>query len=112
MIRLIQNLSVLVFLSGIILLVYYVTKTNNNCPSSKIKYKFLPRSFEKEQEDLPRPSNVFSDMFKLPSTWIGYSDINQESDENKDTESNVDKKSGTIDVKPAGSDNNSFAPVE
>lgn len=84
MIRLIQNLSVLVFISGIILLVYYINKTKMKCPPNKIKYKYLPRSFEQEQEDLPRPSNVFSEMFKLPSTWIGYSEINQEKEDNSD----------------------------
>ena len=102
MFRLIQNLSVLVFLSGIIMLVYYMAKTQNECPPSKIKYKFLPRSFEKEQEDLPRPSNVFSDMFKIPSTWIGYTNI--DSEENKDTDSG--------EIKPAGSDDIKFAKVE
>ena len=62
------------------MLVYYINKTKLTCPPNKIKYKYLPRSFEQEQDELPRPSNVFSDMFKLPSTWIGYSDINQEED--------------------------------
>ena len=107
MIRLIQNLSVLVFLTGIILLIYYVSKTKLNCPPNLVKYKFLHRIFEQEQENLPRPSNVFSDMFKLPSTWIGYSNINPEEDSNNDSNNN----DSSLNIEPANSQN-LFASIE
>lgn len=69
MLKLIQNLSILITLAGIMLFVYYYSKINNKCPPQKVKYKYIPRDFESQQENNPSVSNVFSNMFNLPSTW-------------------------------------------
>ena len=44
-----NSLVLLLFLIGIILITIGYTKSTDNCPVSKIQYKFIPRSSYEEQ---------------------------------------------------------------
>ena len=37
--------------------------------SPRIEYRFIPRTFEEDQEDLPSQLDVFGDMFYGPNPW-------------------------------------------
>lgn len=55
---------------GIILVSVNLTQMYFSCPPTKILYRFIPRTF-KEEQDSPVPvSEIFEDMFKLPSPWV------------------------------------------
>jgi hypothetical protein len=52
----------LLFLGTIFISVGYV-KTNMKCPPPLVKYKYLPMSFEQEQNNIEPVSKIFSKMF-------------------------------------------------
>jgi len=55
---------------GIILIVINITSSNKMCPKSQIIYKYLPRTFDQEQDDPIYVSDVFADMFSQSSVWV------------------------------------------
>lgn len=55
---------------GIIFIITDVIHTNYSC-DEKVIYRYIPRTFEEEQEEQPYPSDIFEAMFTQPSTWIG-----------------------------------------
>ncbi len=62
---------VLLLFSGILFITYEVTKTakcQNNAP--KIEYRYIPRTFEEEQNEPVYVSDIFETMFSQPSPWI------------------------------------------
>lgn len=52
----------LLFLGTIFISVGYV-KTNMMCPPPLVKYKYIPSTFEQEQNNLEPVSKIFSKMF-------------------------------------------------
>lgn len=40
------------------------------CPPPKIVYKYIPRTFQEEQEDPAKVSEIFDKMFNESSPWI------------------------------------------
>ena len=59
----------LMFLGVIFIVVGYVNQIKK-CPPPKIEYRFIPRTFDEEQENQALVSEIFKDMFEQPSTWI------------------------------------------
>jgi len=49
------------FIIGIYFIVIYVSKIQ--CPPARVEYRFLPRTFEEQQNDPALVSRTFSDMF-------------------------------------------------
>lgn len=39
------------------------------CPPPKVVYRYLPKTFEQEQDSAPLPSTVFKKMFEQPDSW-------------------------------------------
>jgi hypothetical protein len=58
------------FLAGIIFLVVGYVNQIKKCPPPKIEYRFIPRTFEEEQNNPVLVSQLFNDMFSEPSTWV------------------------------------------
>lgn len=58
------------FLAGIIFLVVGYVNQIKKCPPPKIEYRFIPRTFEEEQNNPVLVSQLFRDMFEEPSTWV------------------------------------------
>lgn len=56
------NLS-LVLLTCIFLLIIYYHKYKEQCPPAKTIYKFIPRTFEEEQQSPVKVSDIFANMF-------------------------------------------------
>ena len=42
-----------------------------NSGQEKIIYRYIPRTFEEEQEDPVAISDIFETMFSQPSPWVG-----------------------------------------
>lgn len=61
---------ILCFVIGLIFMTIELTKMINKCPPPTIVYKYVPRTFEEEQNEPVFPSEIFKKMFKNPSPWI------------------------------------------
>jgi len=67
-----KALIVLMVFLGIMLLVVDVVRINTGLYRKKprVIYRYIPRTFEEEQEDPLMVSDVFETMFSQPSPWI------------------------------------------
>jgi hypothetical protein len=67
--------SIIVILSfvGIIAIVIGYINQIKQCPPPKVEYRYIPRTFEDEQNDPVKVSKIFRDMFEKPTPWLdGY----------------------------------------
>lgn len=60
----------LFLICGIILIVIEVTRVDRECPKQKIIYRYVPRTFNEEQNEPVYPSQIFQSMFTQPTAWI------------------------------------------
>lgn len=62
----------LVLFVGILLLVVEIVKINAGLVKQepRVIYRYIPRTFEEEQEDPIAVSDIFETMFSQPSPWI------------------------------------------
>ena len=67
-----MNIYILIILClGIMfMLCGYSNRNNNNKQHTKIIYRYVPRTFEEEQEDRASIDQMFSKMFNRPSVWV------------------------------------------
>jgi hypothetical protein len=72
-----RSIVILFLLVGIILLAIGYIKSNQSCPPPVVEFRYIPRTFEQEQ-DAPTPLlSIFGKMFKDDSAWTqtqGYAD--------------------------------------
>jgi hypothetical protein len=61
---------VLLLFFGIILIIIDITKNITHKRQDKIIYRYIPRTFDEEQNDPTNVSDIFQTMFSLPSPWI------------------------------------------
>lgn len=59
----------LVFL-GILCIAIAITRNQQSCPPPQIVHKYIPRTFEEEQDDPVYVSDIFATMFSQPSPWM------------------------------------------
>ena len=57
---------------GILLITIGIMKNNNSvqCPTAQIIYRYIPRSFEEEQEEPVSVSDIFKSMFVNEDPWV------------------------------------------
>lgn len=60
---------ILTFIGILAVTVGYVNQIKK-CPPPKVEYRYIPRTFEEEQENPPKVSELFNTMFSQPSPWI------------------------------------------
>jgi len=72
-----KSIVILFMFIGVVLVVVGYVNSNQNCPPPIVEYKYVPRTFEEEQ-NLPRPLlSIFGKMFNEDSAWMqtqGYAD--------------------------------------
>lgn len=79
---LINGILLLLLMLGIILIIVEITRVDRNCPKQKIIYRYIPRTFEEEQNEPVYPSQIFNSMFTAPSQWVrGISDYDYRKNE-------------------------------
>ena len=67
-----KGIILLTFFFGILFIAVGVTKMKMEPKEdySKIIYRYIPRTFEEEQQFPPPVSDVFETMFSQPSPWV------------------------------------------
>lgn len=66
-----KGIIMLLIFIGLSLIVINSFKINSTqCPPQQIVYKYIPRTFEEEQEEPVYPSDIFKTMFTQQSPWI------------------------------------------
>jgi len=63
-------LLMLLFIGTLMITVGYINQ-KHKCPQCKVEYRYIPRTFEQDQDNPVRTSQLFADMFNEPSPWIG-----------------------------------------
>jgi hypothetical protein len=75
--RIMKSFVFLLLFIGVILVVSGYIKSDQQCPPSTVEYRYVPQTFEQEQ-DLDKPVlSIFGKMFKDNSAWVqanGYAD--------------------------------------
>ena len=67
-----KSFVLILFIIGLIFIAVGYTENYKNCPSPKIEYRFIPRSFYEEQISSTNLKSLYSDIFNEPSTWSAY----------------------------------------
>jgi hypothetical protein len=67
-----NNILLLLIYFIIILIIIEIVKLNTltKCPKPIIEYKYVPRTFEEEQEEPVIIQDLFSNMFNRSSPWM------------------------------------------
>lgn len=67
-----KHRSLLLFLLfvGLLLMIIEIMKSMNKCKPHKIIHRYVPRTFEEDQENPVMVSEIFKTMFSQPSPWI------------------------------------------
>lgn len=55
---------------GIICITINLTKLNTNIPTTKIVYKYIPKTFDEEQREQPYVTDLFKTMFTDQTPWV------------------------------------------
>jgi hypothetical protein len=62
----------LLFVGTVSIIIGYVNQLKQ-CPPPKVEYRYIPRTFEEEQNDPVKVSQLFRNMFEEPTPWLaGY----------------------------------------
>jgi hypothetical protein len=55
---------------GTVLITIELTYAQCTCPPPKIIYRYVPRTFDEEQDEPVYPTDIFKAMFTQPSAWM------------------------------------------
>jgi hypothetical protein len=64
------NIGILLFI-GFMLVVIGVINSRPPCPPPVIEYRFIPRTFQEEQENPVSVKDTFEPLFNKSEPWIG-----------------------------------------
>lgn len=62
-------ITLLAFVGLLMLAVGYINQTKQ-CPAPRIEYRYLPRTFEEEQDNPVKVSQIFRHMFEAETPWL------------------------------------------
>lgn len=65
-----KSLVITIIFIGILLMTVSIVQTTQKCPQDKIIYRYLPRTFEEEQDEPAYVSDIFNTMFTQDSPWV------------------------------------------
>jgi len=65
-----KNIIIFLLFIGSVLIIIGLTKRETACPKQKVVYKYIPRTFEEQQDEPVFVSDIFQTMFSQPSPWI------------------------------------------
>ena len=64
-----KGVLILFLIFGIILVIIELVRVDRQCPKQKIIYRYIPRTFEEEQNSPIPVTELFADLFNQPDTW-------------------------------------------
>jgi|TARA_Y100000813_G_C24003462_1_gene276964 hypothetical protein len=77
-----KNILILLIFFGILLIAIELAKDQTNNNDVQIEYRYIPQSFEEEQDNPVYVSDVFKKMFNNNSPWVSsLMDIDREKKE-------------------------------
>ena len=77
-----KNILILLIFLGILLIAIELAKDQTNNNDVQIEYRYIPQSFEEEQDNPVYVSDVFKKMFNNNSPWVSsLMDIDREKKE-------------------------------
>lgn len=59
-----------ILMIGVFFIVIGYVKQTKECPADKVEYRFIPRTFQEDQDNPTRVSELFDSMFREPTPWI------------------------------------------
>ena len=65
-----KSIIVLLTFIGIVAIIIGYINQIAQCPPPKVEYRYIPRTFEDEQNDPVKVSKLFRNMFEEPSVWV------------------------------------------
>jgi len=65
-----KHLMVIFIFIGILFITINIIKADQKCQESKIIYRYIPRTFEEEQDEPVLVSDIFKTMFTQQSPWV------------------------------------------
>jgi hypothetical protein len=65
-----KTIIILVIFVGIIFMTISLVKNDQQCPVQQTIYKYIPRTFEEEQNEPVYVTDIFSTMFSQQSPWV------------------------------------------
>ena len=65
-----KSIIVLLIFVGILCISIGVVKNQQECPSAQTIYKYIPRTFDEEQDEPVYVSDIYATMFSQQSPWI------------------------------------------
>jgi hypothetical protein len=65
-----NNILIILMIVGLVCAVVSLTKELSTQPEQIIEYKYIPRTFQEEQDNPVYVSDIFKDMFDKPSPWV------------------------------------------
>jgi hypothetical protein len=65
-----KGLIILILFIGTIAIVVGYVNQIKQCPPPKIEYRYIPRRFDEEQNDPPKVTQLFRNMFEEPTPWL------------------------------------------
>jgi hypothetical protein len=64
------KLLILMFIFiGIMFIVVNLVKSSQTYPKSEVIYKYIPRTFDEDQNEPVYVSDIFANLFSQPSVW-------------------------------------------
>ena len=65
-----KSLVFLLMLIGFVFITIGVVRSNQHCPPPKVQYRYIPKTFEQEQNEEHHLTSTFRDMFDKDSPWL------------------------------------------
>ena len=64
-----NSFIIILFILGIILITVGYVKENSNCPPPLVQFRYIPKTFNEEQNIHQPLVSIYGNMFKDPSPW-------------------------------------------
>ena len=65
-----NSIALLILIIGIIFIIVGYNKSTEKCPSPKIEYRYIPRTFYDEQVSPVNVKDIFGDLFEGEDSWL------------------------------------------
>lgn len=65
-----KSLITIGFFVGVIFITIGYINQLHKCPPPQIEYRYVPRTFDEDQDNPVRVSEVFDKMFREPTPWV------------------------------------------
>jgi hypothetical protein len=65
-----KKLIIFLIFLGCICITIGITRNTNTCPPEKTIYRYVPRTFEEEQNEPVYVSDIFKQLFTQDSPWV------------------------------------------